>query len=740
MKKIMIISLAMLATLGASAQSKLSTTITDMLDNVNRQIAEAQQSQKANSLKISTTAQECPVDTAAIQYDMVVSFNADGTVKTLNVIAELADGATCPTTLLEQKGIKVNGEALGDVFMTVPVEQLEFLESVDEFTGIFADGVNHPMLDNSRPLLNVSNVNGIDQETSSLGTTYTGKGVIVGIIDSGIDFNHMSFKDSEGNTRILKAVNFSSGDTPTTATTPEAIAAMTWDDSSADDRSHGTHVAACAAGSKVTANVGPDFSNPTSSRNLMGMAPEADLVLCAVGGNGISDSRVETSVDEIVKTAKDEGKPCVINMSFGSVGGWHDGTTRTNKAINKVAGEGVIVCMSSANEGLYNWTADKTLATAEYMKLILTKTGTVASATTSYIPSQSITFYLPQCINKNAISSSFEVVDSLTGAVTTLADTPLRNSAGIPITPSITFSKDNSHNGWVKGTMSITKSYFDNNSKFLVIKLQNVLDSDLRMYAIATKEKNYLASTDFPDYSYDKGSADISMNTACSAENFISVGSYTRTNRFGSYNGSFYRFSMDQTGADNATSKFSSYGVDDFGKKHPDVIAPGAAITSAYNYYDTKRADAASQTIKSGNDGAVIAAYNIDSANKMNLWYVTNGTSMAAPVATGVVALWLQAYPTLTAEDVRNVIIQTSRNSVNDTAISITSGNPVQLGYGLIDAEAGLQYILEHYATAINGVTDDNKSSVSIVKKFINGNIVIEKDGKLYNAAGQNIR
>ena len=197
---------------------------------------------------------------------------------------------------------------------------------------------------------------------------------------------------------------------------------------------------------------------------------------------------------------------------------------------------------------------------------------------------------------------------------------------------------------------------------------------------------------------------------------------------------------MDQTGADNATSKFSSYGVDDFGKKHPDVIAPGAAITSAYNYYDTKRADAASQTIKSGNDGAVIAAYNIDSANKMNLWYVTNGTSMAAPVATGVVALWLQAYPTLTAEDVRNVIIQTSRNSVNDTAISITSGNPVQLGYGLIDAEAGLQYILEHYATAIDGVTDDNKSSVSIVKKFINGNIVIEKDGKLYNAAGQNIR
>jgi len=126
---------------------------------------------------------------------------------------------------------------------------------------------------------------------------------------------------------------------------------------------------------------------------------------------------------------------------------------------------------------------------------------------------------------------------------------------------------------------------------------------------------------------------------------------------------------------------------------------------------------------------------------------------MAAPVATGVIALWMQAcrelapeHGDLTTADVREIIVNTSRTSVDGKEIEISAGNTdqnrLQLGNGLIDAEAGIQYIIDNYvATAISGVeSGDNATSANIVKKFVDGAIIIEKNGKYYNTAGQNIR
>lgn len=102
-----------------------------------------------------------------------------------------------------------------------------------------------------------------------------------------------------------------------------------------------------------------------------------------------------------------------------------------------------------------------------------------------------------------------------------------------------------------------------------------------------------------------------------------------------------------------------------------------------------------------------ICAYLTDSSNKIHLFYRDQGTSMAAPVVTGIVALWLQAYPKLNAEMVREIISKTSHLSVNGENITATSGNSIQLGYGLVDAEAGLRYILDTIIpTAINGISD----------------------------------
>ena len=71
---------------------------------------------------------------------------------------------------------------------------------------------------------------------------------MIGVIDSGIDFNHAAFRKADGTTRIKKVIDFSKKNVKRVYDTEEAIMALTADDSS---DSHGTHVAAIAGGSDL---------------------------------------------------------------------------------------------------------------------------------------------------------------------------------------------------------------------------------------------------------------------------------------------------------------------------------------------------------------------------------------------------------------------------------------------------------------------------------------------------------
>ncbi len=153
-----------------------------------------------------------------------------------------------------------------------------------------------------------------------------GKGVLVGIIDSGIDGGHPAFAG-----RLV--AYWDQGNIPLTAgQTPKArhagnaaYTALDWGvelmgttetANAKDDDGHGTHVAGIAAGAEV--RTGTTLVCPG------GLAPQAQIV--GVRCIGVDGGDPTLALDYVFQKAKELSLPCVVNMSYGHSGHSHDGS------------------------------------------------------------------------------------------------------------------------------------------------------------------------------------------------------------------------------------------------------------------------------------------------------------------------------------------------------------------------------------------------------------------------------
>lgn len=187
----------------------------------------------------------------------------------------------------------------------------------------------------------------------------TGKGVLVGIIDSGIEYANMDFRNEDGTTRIqylwdqtLKGnapVGYSIGTEFTKEQIDEALAQTDVGMRrnlvpSFDTSGHGTAVAGIAAG-----------NGQNSNGRYKGVATESELIIVKLGnpkGDGFPRTvELLQAADYITKKAEEMNRPVSINISFGNTYGSHDGTSLVERFLNEAAETGrTLLSVGTGNE------------------------------------------------------------------------------------------------------------------------------------------------------------------------------------------------------------------------------------------------------------------------------------------------------------------------------------------------------------------------------------------------------
>ncbi|NQY81403.1 MAG: S8 family serine peptidase [Candidatus Caenarcaniphilales bacterium] len=181
-------------------------------------------------------------------------------------------------------------------------------------------------------------------------------------------------------------------------------------------------------------------------------------------------------------------------------------------------------------------------------------------------------------------------------------------------------------------------------------------------------------------------------------DNVISVGSIETNNIFGT---------VENRLRDYNPSKFSNHG------KYVDIAAPGEFILSTAREFDYER----QEVIDFLERDQAILEYQ---SNGFGYGYLS-GTSIAAPIVSGLTALILKMNPNLNLEQVKK-ILQTSSRPISSSQFRAEEGQNFYVGKGIIDAIAAL-------------VLSNNNSLpiATLSKKKYSGSNTIEIRGNAYS-------
>ncbi len=167
--------------------------------------------------------------------------------------------------------------------------------------------------------------------TKATSSSKTGAGVIVGVIDTGINFCHPAFRKPDGTTRILYFKSY----TGTELNSAQINQKIQQADCNYDYHGHGTAVAGTAGGY-------------WSSTRYNSQAKDVEFIIYQAE---LTAEDLIIGLDYIKQKAQALGRPVVVNISLGGHHDPHDGRSLFDRAMDQRAGQGFIIVAAAGNEG-----------------------------------------------------------------------------------------------------------------------------------------------------------------------------------------------------------------------------------------------------------------------------------------------------------------------------------------------------------------------------------------------------
>jgi subtilisin family serine protease len=545
----------------------------------------------------------------------------------------------------------------------LPISELEALADDPQVQFVEAARLMAPQLVTSVPETQADQLH----VTAPPRPALTGKAVVIGIIDFGLDFTLDDFVDPGGTTRIAaiwdqsltprageaapagfsRGVEYDADAINAALKAPDPFAIVRH---RPDPASHGTHVAGTAAGS------GRSGDDAFPAGQHLGVAPEATIVFVQPDTSGNAGSftdsvAVAEAISYVYRKAEELGMPCVVNMSLGQNGGSHDGESMVEQAVDRLLEvPGRAFVHAAGNEHVWRGHASGVLAEGDVRTLQWRTGGGIAVPGGPLPPGSDRTqneleiWYSPRdelhvrLIDPTGAATAVVVpgqaeLHSFPGGNTAFVDSerfsPLNGDARIYVAVD-------------RGTESrVTTGVWQ--VEITVVRARSGrfdawIERDRRDPDNDFADQSFFVGTDFDPV--------MTLGTPATSRRGISVANYDHVTV--------------------APSASSSRGRTRDGRDKPEVAAPGTNIES-------------SCAMGGRPDGA-------GSVHPMRTRM--SGTSMAAPHVAGIVALLLELDPELSAAQIRKALLA-SASPPN----GVLPFDPAW-GYGRVDA-VGAARLLE---------------------------------------------
>ena len=634
-----------------------------------------------------------------------------------NYIMTLVESTDDAETIHQKGGVVWQNFGQGICAAFLPMDCLGDLDQSASILCMEANSPSSIMNDTSAIILNVDKAWEGKSASTQLPQAFTGKGVIAAVMDVGFDFTHPTFRKDDGTSRFQwfwdpLAENDDPSQLGRIYTSPEQVL-MAQHSSDAAFENHGSHVTGSITGRGLNGR-------------YAGMAPDADIMggLLPVGevatdefferlkvyleahasdfGDIYPDLiQVEISsvmepvmLSKIFEQATAAGKPCVMNWSFGNCASFVSDYTLYGKVINQLVGPGRILVASAGNEG----------GNMTYLKKESNEEMDHPMYCTGYSDQES-EYALDVCTADPAapfvLGLTFDDTED-----TLYIDTRevIVCSEEIPYTGYLEYVPDgesltSSHEGSMYEVCMYPEDFAYGRTGYvlkIILPSLHAHPDHLTAHLIIDDpvELEFMRDTDWEgDINFAtenaldwRGCQLYTIGYPGGLERIITVGAMHHRSAFTNVLGKRKTFYPSASEEGHLVS-FSSCGPCTNGLTKPDVVAPGHNILSAFNsFYAEDDDETREQWVMP------YTCYQANVFGKEYAMWAMSGTSMSAPITVGVIALWLQAKPDLTPEDIKGIIERTSHQP--EPEFSGTDKNNYY-GWGEIDAYAGLLDILQ---------------------------------------------